>query len=102
MSETDDRAVAAARGQTVSPDELQETPSLYANGFQFGWSNADTWILLQLVGQPVLRVHMSYTLAKTLATKLSAAVEEFEARTKRDLLTTDEVQAAYEGDSDAE
>ena len=86
----------------LSPDEealrsatSQSIPNIYANGFQIGLSNSDAFIVFQRQGQPTAVLNISYTLAKTLHTKLSTVVTEFEALTKRNMLTTDDVDAAF-------
>jgi hypothetical protein len=68
---------------------------LYANGFTIGMSNADAHIVLQLFGRPVAVWNLSYTLAKTLAQKLTGLVNEWEKRTGRSVATTDEVDLAF-------
>ena len=71
-----------------------ELPVVYANGFSLGLTNADVVIVLMRNARPAQVVNMSYTLAKTLHTKLARVVEDFEASAGRNLLTTDDVDAA--------
>jgi hypothetical protein len=68
---------------------------LYANGFTIGLSNADTHIVLQLFGRPVAVWNLSYTLAKTLAQKLTHLVETWEKQTGHEVVTTDKVDLAF-------
>lgn len=72
-------------------EAISGTPSLYANGFSIGVTNADVVLVLARANRPVQTVHMSYTLAKTLHLKLSDVIEEFEGATGRVMLTTDDV-----------
>jgi hypothetical protein len=68
---------------------------LYANGFTIGLSNADTHIVLQLFGRPVAVWNLSYTLAKTLAAKLTTLVQDWEKRTGKEIVTTDGIDNAF-------
>ena len=81
----------AVREAIGSPD----VPQSYANGFAIGMSNADTHILFQLNGKPVVMMNMSYTLTKTLHQKLENMIERFEAGAKRPMLTTGEVDEIF-------
>lgn len=74
-------------------DEANVT-KIYANGFAIGVTNADMILLLQLSARPIAQVNLSYTLAKTLHVKLGQVVADFEARTGRTMLRTDEVDTA--------
>lgn len=69
-------------------------PRIYANGFTVGLTNADVSIVLQLSGQPVALLNISYTLAKTLAQKVGGVVSAFEEAIDEHLVTTDEVSEA--------
>lgn len=74
-----------------SPD----VPKMYANGFTIGLSNADSHVLFQLDGRPVVIMHMSYSLVKTLHQKLARMVSEFETKANRDILTTENVDEVF-------
>ena len=69
-------------------------PKIYANGFAVGLTNADVTIVLQLSGQPVALLNISFTLAKTLAQKVGGVVSAFEEAIQQNLVTTDEVSKA--------
>jgi hypothetical protein len=69
-------------------------PKIYANGFAVGLTNADVSIVLQLSGQPVALLNISFTLAKTLAQKVGGVVGTFEKAIQQNLVTTDEVSMA--------
>ena len=69
-------------------------PRIYANGFTVGLTNADVAIVLQLSGQPVALLNISFTLAKTLAQKVGGVVSTFEEAIQQPLVTTDEVSKA--------
>ncbi|MDO8677786.1 MAG: hypothetical protein Q7R30_04380 [Acidobacteriota bacterium] len=79
-------------------DAAQRDPELkhiYANGFGVGLTNADVSVVLQLSGRPIKVLHLSYTLAKTLAEKLGQVVKEFETAIDTKLVTTDKVDEAF-------
>ena len=65
-------------------------PSFYFNGFQIGLSNADVGLLAMLDNQPVLKLNMSYTTAKTLFVKLAEVMGTLEKSTGREIMTTDD------------
>ena len=77
-----------------------DLPRLYANGFAIGMTNADFEVVLQLSGKPVAAIHLSYTLAKTLAQKLGRLVVELEGVIKQELQTTDSLEAALKADKE--
>src|SRR5262245_5976047 len=70
-------------------------PKIYANGFMMTVTNADLVIVLQVATRPKAVLNMSYTLAKTLQERLGRAIAEFEAKTGRTMLTTDNVDRAF-------
>jgi hypothetical protein len=74
---------------------------LYANGFTLGITNADAYLVLQLMGKPVATVSMSYTLAKTLSERLGKLVADWEAKTGQKLATTDIIDQAFRKESEA-
>ncbi|MGV3518937.1 hypothetical protein [Luteitalea sp.] len=71
-------------------------PKLYGNGFVVRISSSDLSLILENSGNSVAVISMSYTLAKTLAQKLGTVVAELEARTGREMLTTDQVNTALQ------
>ena len=82
----------------TNPPEIRQMKIDYAyfNGFELSSSLSDMGALLMIDGQPQLKVGMSFTTAKTLATHLTAAVEAFEKSTGNKLLIMDDVRKAYE------
>jgi hypothetical protein len=72
-----------------------QIPNIYANGFQLGFTNADTQLLLILSGRPVAVVNFSYTLAKSISEKLAKLVDEWEKKTGHALQTTDSLDKAF-------
>jgi len=71
-------------------------PRIYANGFGVGMTNADVFIILQQFGRPTAVLSISYTLAKTLAEKLSQAMGDWEDRVGHPLATTVDIQRSFE------
>lgn len=71
-------------------------PRVYFNGFQSVITPGDTSIVLQLDNEPLVVLRCSHVLAKTLATKLFDIVKALEAVSRRDVMTTDELNAAFE------
>ena len=69
-------------------------PKIYANGFTVGLTNADVAVVLQLSGQPVAILNISFTLAKTLAQKVGGVVSALEEAINQNLVTTDEMSEA--------
>lgn len=68
-------------------------PKLYANGFTVGFNNADAFVMFTRFDaeHPVALVNLSYTLAKTLAQRLTRLVSDLESRVGQEILTTDRV-----------
>jgi hypothetical protein len=65
--------------------------SIYFNGFTLGLSNADINALLLLDGQPVARLNMSFTTAKTLIELLGELMNKLELVTEQKIMTTQQV-----------
>lgn len=68
--------------------------TLYFNGFSMALSTGDVVITLLLQGRPIQTLNVSYTVAKTLATALSAAIEQLEKRTNQPIMTVQTVNEA--------
>lgn len=68
--------------------------NVYFNGFANVVGNGDVVITLFRNGQPVKVLNTSFTVAKTLAEKLNAIIEDIEKRTNVNFLTTEDVQKA--------
>jgi hypothetical protein len=69
--------------------------NIYATGFQLGFTNADTQLVLLLSGRPVAVVNFSYTLAKSISEKLGILVDEWEKKTGHTLQTTESIDKAF-------
>ncbi len=67
-------------------------PKIYANGFVFGMSTSDVFVVLQLGGVPIAVLNLSYTLAKTLATILTNTLNDLEQKTGQTVLTTKDIE----------
>lgn len=74
-----------------------DTPRIYFNGFVNGLTQGDVRIGLTLNGKTVGHLSCSFTLAKTLSTKLGALVEALEKATGQTIMTVDEIKIALEG-----
>src|SRR5690349_13559453 len=101
MSNPDSQRDAAAEVLSKVKDDLS-LPRIYTNGFAVGLSNADITVVLQLSGRPTHVMHMSFTLAKTLAQRLGRVVSEFETVLSTELITTDKIDAAFAKRKEAE
>ena len=77
----------------------QAIPAMYFNGFQLGLSNADVSLLAMLDNQPVIKLNISYTVAKTLMVKLQEVMGQLESSTGREIMTTDDAGHSLSGDS---
>ena len=88
-----------AEQQALEALSDKEIPKIYANGFSLNLSNADIQIALLLSNRHVAFVNMSYTLTKTLQVRLGQLLAEFESKTDRKMLRTDEVDAAFKAGS---
>ena len=73
-----------------------QIPNLYFNGFEINSSFSDISSMLLLDGQPIARLSMSFTTAKTMAKNLYAAISAFEAATEHSILTMDEVKSGFD------
>jgi hypothetical protein len=80
----------------VYDDQLQagldaDIPEIYFNGFVSGVGSGDLLLILQRDGKPVARLNTSFTLAKTLAIKLTGLIHNLEGSTGTKIMTTDDV-----------
>ena len=66
-------------------------PNMYFNGFITSVGSGDILIVLKRHGKPVAVLNTSYTVAKTLAEKLSQAIENLEQKTDTIIMTTEDV-----------
>jgi len=81
----------------MSPEKLlppvqTNLPLFYVNSFSVSVSNADATLTLQLSGQPIANVMMSYSTLKSISQGLSKAVDALEKASGQKILTTDELQ----------
>ena len=93
------------QGQMQSVLEDDAVPQIYFNGFSCATSPGDVTMILARNGKPVALLNSSFTLAKTLATKLSGVMEGFEDVTSNKIMTTDDVTKAMgenQGESETE
>lgn len=67
----------------------KDIPHIYANGFVNALSNADIIVVLERQKSPVAVLNLSYTMAKSLAQKLSEIIKSFEKATGQTIMTTD-------------
>ena len=68
-----------------------DVPKFYANGFQMTIGTGDVTILLEKGEQPEVLLNISYTLAKTLAEKLTGLIKLIEQRSNQSIMTTDDM-----------
>jgi len=66
-------------------------PEIYFNGIEIGLSQSDISITVMTDGRRQCKLHMSFTMAKTLGENLSNAVAEFERLTDHSIMTMNEV-----------
>jgi hypothetical protein len=71
-----------------------EIASVHFNGFTCSLGPGDVLIVLEQNGRPVQLLNASYTVAKTLAQKLSQLVAQLEDKTGNTIMTTEEVGKA--------
>jgi hypothetical protein len=69
-------------------------PNIYFNSFALNMTSADFNAVLLTDGQPVCRLNMSFTTAKTLNHFLNEAIVKLEQITDRKIMTTDYVEKA--------
>lgn len=69
--------------------ELSGIPSLYFNGFQIVVGNSDILLILKRNNESIQVTNMSYTIAKTLAVKMSQIIQTLERKTDNQIMTTD-------------
>ena len=75
---------------------IQQTPGMYANGFEVAITGADVVINLTYNGRPLVTLNLSFTTAKALGGALSQLVSELEAKSETKVLLSDEVVKALE------
>jgi hypothetical protein len=91
MTESDTRPQAAQVAMTQ-----HHVPHQYFNGFELNGTLSDFGLTLMIDGQPVSRLAMSFTTAKTLVQKLQGAIDLFENVTGNKLMIMDDVARSYD------
>ncbi len=71
-------------------------PHLYFNGFELQSSLSDVGAFLLLDGQPVVRLSLSFTTAKTFAENLGNVIKAFEEATSHTIMTIENVKSGFE------
>ena len=89
---------------TISPEDLKividstldnnDIPMIYFNGFITSLGSGDVLIILRRHDRAVAKLHVSYTVAKTLAEKLGGLIVRLESATGNTIMTTDVISAA--------
>ena len=92
--------MAEFRGKVTSvppPDPPDsDIPTVYINNVEIGVSHSDVHISCMLANERLQQLHMSFTLAKTLANRLTMAIEKLESVTKHSIMDIDEVRHGLE------
>jgi hypothetical protein len=73
---------------------LAESPALYVNSFVNMVGSADIVTVFERNGAPIAVINMSYTTAKSYAILLGRIVADLEAKTGREIMTTEVVDSA--------
>jgi len=68
-----------------------DIPHLYANAFTNAIGNGDVIIVLRQGGKQVATLNLSYTVAKTLASKLGELINTLENRLHAPIFTVDQI-----------
>jgi len=76
--------IAAAVGAPI--------PHLTANSIAVGLGTGDVVIVMELNGQPVATVNLSFTMTKSMATILGNVIADLEDISGRPIMTTKEVE----------
>lgn len=74
----------------------KEIPQIYFNGFAMSVSTGDIILLAQRNGESAYIINLSYTVAKTLAERLTNIVAVLEKGAGQPILTTDQVKKCLE------
>jgi hypothetical protein len=82
-------------GEDVGEDAKDTTiPHYYINGFSMGLSNSDVLLTLKMNNTNIATINMSLTTCKTVAEKLTRAIEQLERLSERSFLTMNELKLA--------
>jgi hypothetical protein len=79
--------------EVQTPVFTQNVPIVYSNGFIANVGAADVSVIMLVDGTPAIKLHMSYTAAKTLNDILNNAVSVLEKATDHLIMKSDEVEA---------
>lgn len=79
---------------------LTDIPKIYANGFSLSAGTGDVVIVLKKNNQPTAILNLSFTIAKTLASKLGNTINVVEKITGNSIMTTDQINLASSKDSE--
>lgn len=88
--------------QKVATARAVGAPDIYCNGAVVGLGISDVTMILERNGSPVAVLNMSYTMAKTIARITSQTVAQLEELSKRDILTTPEIEQLFTAASAAD
>jgi len=78
-----------------------EGDPIYFNGFSLGMGIGDIVLVLKSNNESVAVMNTSYTVAKTLVTKLNMLIKNLENKANTTILTTDQItEVMSKGDSD--
>ncbi|MFP4502928.1 MAG: hypothetical protein ACLFTT_18190 [Candidatus Hydrogenedentota bacterium] len=82
--------------EAIAVTSSEDVPAVYFNGFINSLSNGDVMIILKRNNRPVAVLNASYTVAKSLAQKLSQTIAYLEDATGNPIMTTDTVRSDLE------
>jgi hypothetical protein len=71
-----------------------EIPEIYFNSFSTHLGNGDILIILERNGIPIFKINSSYTMAKTLAIKISETISLLESKIDSKIFTSDQINNA--------
>src|SRR4051812_25428175 len=71
---------------------VQQTPSIYFNGFSLQLSNSDVSAVLIDDGRPLAKLNMSFTTAKTLYENLGELMGKLETVTDHKIMSAGQVE----------
>ncbi|MFO7877093.1 MAG: hypothetical protein R6U55_10990 [Desulfovermiculus sp.] len=86
--------VASQKAPADNINDILNDPNIqkiYANGFTIFIGNADVGIILKTNNQAQYVLNISYTLAKTLYSKLHEMIHDLETSTDNQIMTTDRI-----------
>ena len=67
-------------------------PTVYFNGFSFALANSDVMFTLTLQGKPVMVLHTSYAIAKTMESSVRDGLEKLERGLSTKLHSAQEIE----------